>query len=166
MERDLTTRRLIAKQLVATAFAKPWQFDVQIATAPKGFSLFAKDVTFGPWELETETTKAGLLTITHPIGATPTTITLTMRDHEDERNYKWFESAIQKVYAKGSGGKNNGAFNLPSAYVLDINIINIITGTSTFNDKVIPQKMGDITLSVDAEGFKEFPLMFVQYRTL
>ena len=157
---NITKLRTIARKLIRNDFKEPWDFKLIIAGAPEGFDLYCKDMSFGPIEIETEAIKAGSVTLTYPEGTSPTTISLTMRDHIDSRVYKWFTKIAGKVANK------DGTFNLPNGYLLEAELQSVVKdGSVTDSWLVFPQKMGDLTQSVDAQGFLEFPLTFIQFRS-
>ncbi len=153
----------IARKLVRTDFVEPWDFRLLIGGGE--LDLFIKDMSFGPVEIETEAIKAGAVTLTYPEGTSPTAISLTVRDHLDRRIYKWFTEWKKKVV------NSDGTFNLPMGKNGYLRKAELYSLTAKYEEDpldswwVFPQKMGDITQSVDAQGFLEFPLTFIQFNS-
>ena len=177
---DFKKRKMISRGLVRQHFAEPWQFRVEIdkdatKTAPalfktdgshhSPFDFLVKDVSFGPTEFACEPVEAGATVFTFPKSSQPVVISMTVRDTADRQLYKWFNDLADKVVNK------DGTFNLPSEYLFGLTI-------KTYKDDdgdseqelwcnwVYPLKMGDIQMSVDGEGFTEFPISFQQFRSL
>ena len=172
MLEDFNKLKMISKRLVAAPFQEPWQWKVEIDGLPDNllnvrngvstFDLLAKDISYSPIEIETEAIKAGSVTLTFPSGVQPVIITMTMRDLQDERLKKWFKSAAKKV------ANGDGTFNLPygkDGYLLKMRRISLADPNIVDKWMVFPQKLGDITESVESPGFLEFPINFVQFRT-
>lgn len=161
MREDFNQLRFMTKQLVHTPFQKGWQFrlDIDDENSPKDFDIYVKDITFGSIEIETEAVKAGLQTITYPSGTVPVGLAMTMRDHLDRRIYDWFTAWAGKVV------NDDGTVNLPSYYVRKAERINLATDEIQDTWFMFPTKMGDITEAVDSEGFMEFPITFIQFRS-
>jgi hypothetical protein len=159
---DFNKQRLTTKTLVKTPFQRGWQFRIELSNQPSEFDLFVKDVTFAPIEIETESIKAGSHTLTFPVSAAPVSISMTMRDHTDERIYKWFDGLSKKVL------NEDGTVNLPKDYCINWKrFIVLEDGSEMKSDmawQVYPTKLGDITESRDDDGFKEFPITFMQFR--
>lgn len=172
---DFKIRKMISSALVRTHFAEPWQFRIEIdgMTADlarkdgSGHSVFdylAKNVSFGPDEFTTEPVEAGAAVFTYPKSVQPVAISLTVRDTADRILYGWFDNWFGKVHNK------DGTFNLPSTYVKKLTIWTYGSDSGPEKDlwhgQVYPQKMGDIEMSVDGEGFTEFPILFQQFASL
>jgi hypothetical protein len=161
MLEDFNQLRLLTKQLVHTPFQEGWQFrlDIDDENAPSDLDIYVKDITFGPIEIETEAIKAGMQTLTFPTGTVPVGLSMTMRDNQDRRIYDWF-TAWSKAMVN-----DDGTVNLPSEYVRKAERINLATDEIQDTWFVFPTKLGDITESVDSEGFLEFPISFIQFRS-
>lgn len=175
---DFNKLRMIAKRLVAAPFQEPWQWKVEIDGLPDNllnvrngvstFDLLAKDISYSPIEIETEAIKAGSITLTFPSGTQPVIITMTMRDLQDERLKKWFIG-----WSRGKGevpgvANADGTFNLPfgrDGYLRELRRISLVDPEDVQKWMVFPQKLGEITESVESPGFLEFPISFVQFRT-
>lgn len=173
---DFNKRRLTAKALAHTYFLEPWQWRVSIDGMPQElldkkdtnhplFELLAKEISYGPIELETEAVKAGAVVFTYPTAQSPTTVTLTMRDTNDRLIYDWISAWKELII------NDNGTFNLPATYIKKMTLYKMLDdqGSSDLPHdiwEVYPQKMGDITQSVDGQGFVEFPVVFMQFRSL
>jgi len=178
MDEDFNKLRMISKRLVNADFQQPWQWKVEIDGLPENllnvrngvstFDLLAKDITYSPIEFETEAIKAGSVTLTFPSGTQPVIITMTMRDLEDERLKKWF-----KGWAKGEGkipgvANPDGTFNLPfghNGYLRELRRISLVDSEDIQKWMVFPQKLGEITESVESPGFLEFPISFIQFKS-
>ena len=160
--KDFNNLRLIAKKLVKTPFQQSWQYRVQITGQPEDFDIYVKDITYGPIEIETEAEKAGHTTITWPSGTAPVSISMTMRDHEDQR----VRNFIAKLAAKVTNP--DGTVNLPIDYLVDwqrFSLLSDNTEKETDSWKVYPTQLGDVTEAREEPGFLEFPVTLIQFRT-
>lgn len=161
---DFNRLRIIAQELSKIPFKQSWQWRIDIDGAPADFDFYAKEITFGPIEIETEADKLGGKVITWPTGAAPVTISMTMRDHEDRRIYRWFEQAAARIFVG-----NTGLFNMPVDYLLTMRRYAIDSnGGETLSDQwqVYPTQLGDVTESREDPGFLEFPITFTQFASL
>jgi hypothetical protein len=158
---DFNQLRLLAKKLVQTPFQEGWQFrlDIDDSNAPEDLDIYVKDITFGPIEIETEAVKAGMQTLTYPSGTVPVGISMTMRDNQDRRVYDWFKEWSAKMV------NADGTVNLPSEYVRKAERVNLLNDNIEDTWFVFPTKLGDITEAVDSQGFMEFPIAFIQFRS-
>lgn len=157
---DFNQLKLMVKQLVRTPFQEGWQFRLDIDGAPKDFDIYVKEIGYSPIEIETETVKAGMQTLTYPAGTAPVTLSMTIRDNQDRRIYDWFTAWAKKVV------NNDGTVNLPSQYCKKVKRINLVNDLIKDTWLMYPIKAGDITESTDSQGFLEFPLTYVQFRSL
>lgn len=163
MSEDFNHLRTTALKILRTTFREPWQFRLEVEGYPHDdFDLYVKDVTYGPTEIETEPENVGTQVLTYPSRANPVTITMTVRDHEDRRVSKWFESRVAKMI------NEDGTVNLPIDYVLQIRRLSMKhDGGEEETDvwEVIPTQLGDVTEAKDGEGLLEFPITFIQFRS-
>lgn len=179
---DFNKRRLTAKAMVKIHFAEPWQWRVAIDGLDKIsnvgkqlcdkldthhplFEILAKEISYGPLELETEAIKAGGIVFTFPTASSPTTVTLTMRDTNDRLVYQVIKQWSELI------ANADGTHNLPNAYIKKLTLYKMLDDQASSDIahdiwEVYPQKMGDITQAVDGEGFIEFPVIFMQFRSL
>lgn len=176
---DMKKRRGIARSCVRTHFAEPWQFRVAVDGEDDKqntmfgrkiahhnlFDYLAKNVSFGPTEIATEPVEAGANVFTFPKTLQPVVITMTVRDTADRDLYNWFTTWAGKVV------NGNGTFNLPSYYTRILTIYSYkdddgASENALWSGLVYPTKMGDIEMSVDGEGFIEFPITFQQFSSL
>lgn len=159
MAEDFNQLKLLVKQLVKTPFQEGWQYRLDIEGAPDNFDIYTKEINFGPIEIETDHVKAGIQTLTYPVGTTPTNLSVTVRDHQDRRIYDWFTAWASKVI------NDDGTVNLPSQYKKKVERINLVDNKIKDTWFMYPTKLGDIAESVDSQGFLEFPLTFIQFRS-
>jgi len=161
MTEDFNKLRMIASTLVHTEFQEPWQFQLRFddKSAPEDMDIYIKDITYGPIEIQTEEVKAGIQTLTFPIGTGPVGVSMTVRDNQDRRIYKWFAAWCDAMV------NADGTVNLPNAYVRKVERINLVDDSVQDAWFMFPTQLGDITESVDAEGFLEFPMSFIQFRS-
>jgi len=161
MKEDFNQLRLMVKKLVHTPFQEGWQFrlDIDDENSPDDLDIYIKDITFGPIEIETETVKAGVQTLTYPTGTAPVGLSMTMRDNQDRRIYDWFTAWCEKVV------NDDGTVNLPFEYVRKAERINLVNDAIENTWFMFPTKLGDITEAVDSQGFLEFPISFIQFRS-
>lgn len=166
MSEDINHLRSIALRLLKTPWREPWQFRIEVEGYPHDdWDLCVKDVTYGPIEIETEQEQLGACVLTYPTVAQPVTISMTMRDHEDRRVSKWFASIVKKMI------NGDGTVNLPGTYVLKIRRFSLLhdgdqNGEETDVWEVLPTQLGDVTESKDGEGTLEFPITFIQFRSV
>lgn len=186
MKEDLNALRMISRLLTRTHFMEQWQWRVEI-DPPKGmsdkydlfrfgvvsgvsdFDLLAKSVDFDPLTIESEPVKAGAITFNFPTVSGSSTINLTMRDAVAKdglpRFYRFFKDIAALVFNK------DGTVNLPSKYLLTLKLY-LLTNDEDTEDaemesyRVFPQKLGNFTASVDGEGLVEYPVTFMQFRSL
>lgn len=161
MQDDFNQLRLLTKKLVHTPFQEGWQFrlDIHYDNLPKDLDIYVKDITFGPIEFETEAVKAGIQTLTYPTGTVPVGLSMTMRDNQDRRVYDWFTGWASLVV------NDDGTVNLPASYCHTVSRINLADDTVQDTWFMFPAKLGDITEAVDSQGFLEFPISFMQFRS-
>lgn len=165
MSEDFNHLRTLAIQVLHTPFREPWQFRIEPEGYPdKDFDIYIKDITYGSTEIETEPENIGIQVLTFPNRAQPVTISLTMRDHEDRRVSKWFNSRVAKMI------NGDGTVNLPLDYVLTIRRFSLLhhgeqKETETDAWEVIPTQLGDVTEARDGEGLLEFPITFIKFRS-
>ena len=95
---------------------------------------------------------------------------MTMRDHEDERIYNWFNAWA------GTVANGDGTVNLPKApdnkgYLRKWRRYQLIKDAKGFKEdmtrewEVYPTQLGDVTESREEQGFLEFPIQFIQFRS-
>ena len=171
MPEDFNVLRAVSKKLVQTHFQHGWQFRIEVIDwqsiellgRPDDFDLYVKDVTYCPTEVEVEPIKVGASTITYPTGAGPVVISMTMRDNEDHRISNWFNALVARIL------NSDGTVNLPADYLLRWSRYTLLADggeVQTAGWDAFPMKLGDVTESVDAQGFLEFPIQFQQFRSL
>jgi hypothetical protein len=166
MQEDFNKLRSIARQLVRTPFKFPWQFRLDIEGAPSDLNIYVKDVTYGPTEIENEPMKAGGRVLTFPTGAQPVSLSMTVRDHEDERVSKWFDEWAGKVsYPDGTMGLPYG----DDGYVKKVKRYHVDRDTSEdlrAEWEMFPVQRGDVTETREGGNtFLEFAVTFVQFRS-
>ena len=164
MQEDFNQRRLLVKKLVHTPFQEGWQYrlDIDDDNCPKDLQIYVKEISYGPIEIQTETLLAGMQTLTYPSGTGPVGLSMTMRDNQDRRIYKWFDSWCNKMI------NLDGTVRLPygaDGYVKKVNRINLSDDEIQDTWLMFPTRLGDITEAVDAPGFLEFPITFIQFRS-
>ena len=177
MKEDFNQLRMKSKELVRTPFQHGFDWRIEIDGAPPDFELYAKDFTYSPIEVQTETMNVGIQQLTWPNSAGPVGTLMTVRDNKDRRIYKWFEKLVNGEEIKDAEGNvtgNRGMFNidgtvnLPSEYCFDFKRYSRSSeegSEPTDTWKVYPLKIGDITESVDQPGLLEFPITFMQFRS-
>ncbi len=155
----------IVKKAVRTPFKKKEMFRLELERQPDDMDIFVKDISFGPTELENEPVKAGGRVLTYPTGAAPVSLSVTVRDHEDERVARFFDEWAAEV------SNSDGTFNLPygtSGYVRKVKRFSLFEEKPdllTDEWEMYPVQRGDVAESVEEPGFLEFPLTFVQFRS-
>jgi len=172
---DFKKRKMISYGLVRQHFAEPWQFRISFSDMPgflssggdphhSIFDYLVKDVSFGPVEIAGDPVEAGGTVFTFPKSSQPVVVTMTVRDTADRLLYQWFVAWAESV------SNSDGTFNLPYTYLQKLTIYTYkdddgASEQELWKGMVYPQKMGDIQMSVDGEGFSEFPVTFQQFRS-
>ncbi|HEN20860.1 MAG TPA: hypothetical protein ENN86_02500 [Desulfobacteraceae bacterium] len=163
MAEDINIIRLKSRAITKTPFHQSWQFRVEIEDYPHGaddFDLFVKDITYGPIEIETDALKIGFHTLTFPAGAAPVGISMTMRDHQDQRVYGFCNEWSDKII------NDDGTVNLPSRYLKKWTRYAIMEDSS---EKMVDvwevflTQVGDVSESRDEPGIMEFPVTLIQF---
>lgn len=163
MAEDFNHMRMLAKKIVETEYRQAWQFAIEIDGAPEDFDFYVKDISYGPFEIETEQEKVGMATFTYPTGTQPVTVSMTMRDNMDGRIYSWFEGCVLKMV------NPDGTVNLPDAYIQKWRRLPIDANNKTYGKPmeldVIPTQLGDVSESREDANSLEFPITLVQFRS-
>lgn len=181
MAEDFNKLKMIAKRAVRTNFQQQWEWKVGL-TPPVGFprdneyglfgegaggisdfDLLAKSIDHDPVTIETEQIKAGGITFNFPTGASTSTISLTMRDALDEygtpRFYQFFKDVAALIV------NDDGTVNLRDHYLMTIDLLSL-TDYEIESYRCFPQKLGNWSASVDGPGLVEYPVTFMQFRSL
>jgi len=166
MQEDFNILKTMARRLVKEKFKHVWQFRLDIEDAPTDLDIYVKDVTYGPTEIENNPMKAGGRVLTFPSGAQPVSLSMTVRDNEDERVSKWFDEWAAKVVME------DGTFGLPygaDGYVKKVRrYFADADGSEEERDmwEMFPVQRGDVTETREGSGnFLEFPITFIQFRS-
>ena len=166
---DFNKERMLVKKQVHTDFQHQWQFRIAVEDMPLDFDIFVKDVTYGPIELEFSPIKIGVNQLQSLTGVMPVSISMTVRDHDDERIYKWFAEWVNKAIP--GDGTVNPPFHPETRWIRDWNKYTLIHKGKGVDEvlsesyQVAPVQLGDITQSYSEHGFKEFPLTLIQFRS-
>lgn len=169
MAKDLNKQRMMVKRLVGTNFQKAWQFRLEIEKQPLDFDLFVKDVTYGPIEIEYEPMLVGVNQLQLPTGVQPVSISMTVRDHDDERIHKWF-AEWSALVAPGDGTVNP-PMHPEFGWLREWKKHSLVRDSVGFSEVlsetyvVAPVQLGDVTQAYSEHGFKEFPITVIQYRS-
>jgi hypothetical protein len=159
---DFNALRLTQRKMVQTHFQEPWQFKLVFdaeSKPPSDFDIYVKDINYGSIEIQTDEIKAGMQTLTFPVGTSPVTLTMTMRDNQDRRIYKWFNKVTRSMV------NDDGTVRLPKEYCRKVERINLVSGSIEDTWLVFPIRLGEVTESVESPGCLEFPITFIQFRS-
>lgn len=165
MAEDFNKMRLMVKRLVGTDFKQAWEFKLEIEGQPEDLDIFVKDITFGPTEIANDPVKVGGRTLTYPTGAEPVSLSMTVRDHRDERIANFFDDWAAKVV------NDDGTLNLPygdDGYVKKVKRYALNEdGTDDLRNtwEMFTVQRGDVTESREEGNFFEFPMTFIQFRS-
>ena len=166
MSEDFNRLRLKVHTLVGTDFKQAWAFKLDIDGQPADMDIYVKDITFGPTEIANDPVKVGGKTLTFPTGAEPVSLSMTVRDHRDERVAKFFDDwATEVVNADGTvnlpGIDGSGYVRKAKRYALNED------GTEDLRNTwgIFPVQRGDVTESREDGMFLEFPMTFIQFRS-
>ncbi len=136
---------------------------------PPDLDIFIKEISYGPSEVETTTVKAGSKKITLPVGAEPVTISLTLRDTQDERIGQWLDSILARIF--NDDGTQNAPYDPQRGWILRMTRYRLIYEheseikrevASEFD--VLFTQRGDVTESQEP-GFISYPVTFIQFRS-
>jgi hypothetical protein len=162
----------VVKQLVQTEFHEQRNFDIEIDGAPDDLSLYVKDISYGPVEVETDQGKTGMNVSTSPVSRQPVTVTITVRDKMEGGKFKvqkWFSDWAAKIW------NADGTYNLPKPGTADSWVVKYRrfsvsdygeTREMTEEFDVVPTKLGDVSESRAEGGHVEYPITIVQYKSL
>ena len=157
---DMKRQKNFVKAAMRLRFAQGWQWTVEVEGF-QDFQLFAKDISYGPITIETETKQIGGGVINKPTSNQVSTISLNVRDTGDGKLKKWFEARAKRVI------NADGTFNTPSQYLMRICIYNIHDdGSMSVADEyqVFPTGLGEISRSRDSVSeFLSYPIQFTIY---
>lgn len=169
MAEDFNRLRLTARQIIRTEFKHGWQFRVEItsghsADPPSDFDFYVKDITYDPIGIETETERIGGHNFVWPISTQVVTFTMTVRDHSDQRIRKWFEGLTDIIVNK------DGTIQLIKKIEVELSRYALNADGSENGSPeilwVIPTKLGEVTESREEAGNIEYPITFMQHRTI
>ena len=169
MVADFNKQRALVQKMVKTSFQHAWAYRIEIEGQPSDFEIFVKDISYGPVEIGTNPIKVGVNNLTFPNSVEPVAISMTVRDHEDERIYKWLNDWASKVV--NGDGTVNPPLHPQVGYLKKWRRYQLVHGESGgFRENlsrewsVYPTQMGDIAESYSEHGLLEFPISFVQFR--
>jgi len=158
----LQSQRRIVKQLIETPFQQGWQFRIEIDGAPTDFDMYVRDVTYGQLTVEYETKQIGSISINSPINRTITEISLTVRDHEDGRLMKYFDSMADKVT------NADGTVNLSSKYLTKMRMYRILSSDKEVLESEWRVSIGGYEVSrsrAELNQFVSYPVTFECHRS-
>ena len=159
MPAELSTAKSILQAAMRIRYAQGWQWTVEADGMP-GIDMYAKDVTFGFGNIETESKIIGGIEFNKPTHRTAGNLTMTVRDNENGDLYKWFDQRRAKVI------NNDGTINLPPSYLMNVRLYRVSQdGQRTLAEEaaMIPTTLGEVTWSRDqVTEFMSYPLSFVK----
>jgi len=166
MPEDFNMLRMKVHTLVETDFKQAWAFRLDIDGQPSDMDIYVKDITFGPTEITNDPVKIGGRILTYPTGAEPVSLSMTVRDHRDEKIATFFDDwAAEVVNADGTvnlpGIKGSGYLRKAKRYALNEDGTDVLRNTW----EVFPVQRGDVTESREDGMFLEFPMTFIQFRS-
>jgi hypothetical protein len=157
----------VITKLIQTQFRQNWQFRLEIDDAPEDFDIYVKDVSYGTVvDIQTDEHEAGGLLWTYPTRGNPVTVTMTVKDHEDQRVYKFFAEWAGKVL------NGDGTVNLPVDYLKDVRRFTLQgpdddQGAELESWQMWVTQVGDVTENrEDRSSFQSFPVTMVQFSNL
>jgi hypothetical protein len=160
---ELSSNKAILQAAMRIRYAQGWQWTIEADGMP-GLDMYAKDVTYGFGNIETESKLIGAIEFNKPTHRVAGPLTMTVRDNENGQLYDWFKSRSARVI------NNDGTINLPPSYLLNIRIYRVTQdGQRQLEEEVqmIPTTLGEITRSRDqVTEFLSFPLSFVRYTSI
>ncbi|NDO81504.1 phage tail protein [Citrobacter sp. NCU1] len=160
---ELSNAKSILQAAMRIRYAQGWQWTIEADGMP-GLDMYAKDVTYGFGNIETESKLIGGIEFNKPTHRTAGNLTMTVRDNERGDLYRWFDQRRARVI------NNDGTINLPHAYLMNIRIYRVTQeGQRNLEEEVsvIPTTLGEITRSRDqVTEFTSYPLSFVKYSSI
>ncbi|WP_312329839.1 phage tail protein [Atlantibacter hermannii] len=160
---ELSSNKAILQAAMRIRYAQGWQWTVEADGMP-GLDMYAKDMTYGFGNIETESKIIGGCEFNKPTHRVAGNLTMTVRDNEKSDIYDWFKARSARVI------NNDGTLNLPPSYLLNVRIYDVSQdGQRSLKEEaqVIPTALGEITRSRDqVSEFLTFPLSFVRYTSI
>ena len=159
---DFNTLRNTVHTLVHTPFLKAYQFRVSITGAPADIDLYAKDVSYGGFDVQVDEEQVGALTYAWPTGEGSHRLSMTLRETADNTIWNfvhdWMRIAVH----------SDGTVGVPADYVRTAHIYNVSDdGTETLWNSfdVFPTQCGEVSRSREAGDFMEVPVVFTAFHT-
>ncbi|QCZ30166.1 phage tail protein [Leclercia adecarboxylata] len=160
---ELSSNKAIVQAAMRIRYAQGWQWAIEADGMP-GLDMYAKDVTYGFGNIETESKIIGAIEFNKPTHRVAGNLTMTVRDDENGLLYDWFKGRSARVI------NNDGTINLPPSYLLNVRLYRVTQdGQRKLEEEVqlIPTTLGEITRSRDqVTEFLSFPLSFVRYTSI
>lgn len=159
---DFNTLRNTVHTLVRTPFLKSYQFRVSISGAPADFDLYAKEISYGGFDVQVDEEQVGSLTYAWPTGDGSHRLSMTLRETPDHSVWNFVHSWMRIVV------HNDGTVGVPAEYIRTAHIYNLSDdGTETLWNSfdVFPSQCGEISRSREAGDFMEVPVVFTAFHT-
>lgn len=157
---DMSYAKTILQMAMQIQYAQGWQFVVE-ADGLNDLFMYVKDVTYGAGTIETDSKIIGGVMFNKPTHISAGTVTLTVRDSQDGKIAKWFDSWKSRVINK------DGTINLSPFYTLNVRVYRVGFNGSKDLDremKVFATERGSTTRGYDQTGeFLSYPLTFVSH---
>jgi len=171
----------VINSLVETEFRQNWQWAISITdlkgqyiaesigsgggeSNAKKFMIYAKDVAYGHFSVETDSYTVGAIEISEPIKRNASSVTLTLRDDTKGAMATFFKEWGASVF------NDDGTQRLPSEYLRIVNVKHISFDGVESNDvswAVYPTDVGDVSLAYEsAASFSVFTVTLQKIRSM
>ena len=137
---------------------------------PPDIDIFAKELSYGPTEIEMDQIKIGSRILTVPVSSQPVTTTLTLRDTKSEMVAKWLDSIAGRMI--NADGTQNAPFDPQSGWILILDRYRLIYNSEddikeelASSIEVAFSQRGDVTETRGEIGFLTYPATFIQFRS-
>lgn len=160
----MTAAKQAARKVMTTPFVQGWQWYVEITNAPFDLDFYVKDLDFGAGSIDADVFQVGAGSFALPTFSSAGEVSMTVRDNEDLRICRWFDSMLDRVKNK------NGTVNLPVHYVFNMKVyVTSENGNKRLlsDMQVFALKKGNFSLSREANNtFMSVPLTFQKFSTV
>ena len=159
---DWNALRQLAHTLVHKDFVKSYQFRLDVTGQPAELDLYAKDISYGCFDVQTDEVQAGGIVYAYPTCDGTHRISMTLRDTQDQRVWTWLRDWMRLVvHADGTVG-------IPSEYVRTATLYNLADdGTETVWKafELYPTQCGDVSRSREQGEFMDLPVVFTTFHS-
>lgn len=164
MIHSLIRRKYLVGHHLQIAQKRSWDFKVEISgplPPPDNVEFFIREVTHSPTTYQEQSIELPTLHYNLPKHRDHVHINLTMRDNQNEEVARWVDQCASLVM------NDDGTVNLPKDYLFEFQRFHWVEETYQAKDlwQVWFQERGEVTESYVEQGFLEFPVQLIQFRS-